>query len=262
MALHRGDPGRRGCSRLGRARLVQRVHVPIELRRVVGYLDLDVAGIDLRLALEGVLDNGLDLLRAHRGLDRDEVRHAYDSPDVADHPLDFAPLVLVLDFAFERDPPGRYPGVDLALGDLHVPLQDVRDGPGDVGVVLWRAGQLDLQFVSHRLDPVNPLRGLRSGQPLRVGRDVTGQGYRSVGDRDADGVRVGYLRVPLQFLDDVIPDLTVGFHQFTLLLARSGSPLSLRRGVPGHITRLGNGRGQRGEHHQVRPHVPHVMVPV
>src|SRR5689334_15576922 len=54
MALYRGDPGRRGCSRPGRARLVQRVHVPVELRRVVGYLDPDVTGIDLRFALEGV----------------------------------------------------------------------------------------------------------------------------------------------------------------------------------------------------------------
>ena len=105
MALYRRDSGRRGCSRPGRARLVQRVNVPVELRRMVGYLDPDVAGIDLRFALEGVLDHGLDLLRAHRRLDRDEVRHVHHSPDVADHPLDFVPLVLVLDFAFERDPP-------------------------------------------------------------------------------------------------------------------------------------------------------------
>ena len=52
MALYRGDPGRRGCSRPGRARLVQRVHVPVELRRVVGYLDPDVAGIDLASRLK------------------------------------------------------------------------------------------------------------------------------------------------------------------------------------------------------------------
>jgi hypothetical protein len=51
VALYRGDPGRRGCSRPGRARLVQRVHVPVELRRVVGYLDPDVAGIDLRFVM-------------------------------------------------------------------------------------------------------------------------------------------------------------------------------------------------------------------
>ena len=104
---------------------------------------------------------------------------------------------------------------------------------GEVGVVPRRAGQLDLQVVGHRLDPVHPLGGPGGGQPLRVGRDVTGQGHRSVGDRDADSVRLGYLRVPPQFVDDVIPDLTVGFHQLTLLLARSGSLLSLGRGYRG-----------------------------
>ena len=72
MALHRGHPGRRRGRRPGRGRLVQRVHVPVELGGVIRYLDPDVPGIDLRLALEGILDHGLDLLRAHRRLDRDE----------------------------------------------------------------------------------------------------------------------------------------------------------------------------------------------
>ena len=143
--------------------------------------------------------------------------HAYDSSDVADHPLDLVPLVLVLDLAFQRDPAVRHPGLHLPFGDPHVPLQDVRDGPGDVGVVPRRAGQLDLQVVSHRLDPVHALGGPGGGQHLRVGRDVTGQGHRAVLNRDADGFRLGDLRVPLQFVDDVFPDLTVGFHLLTLL---------------------------------------------
>src|SRR6202012_112308 len=119
----------------GRGRLVQRVHVPVELGGVIRYLDLDVPGIDLRLALEGILDHGLDLLRAYRRLDRDKVRHAYDSSDVTDPSLALVPLVLVLDLAFQRDPAVRHPGVHLSPGDLHVPLEDMRDGPGDVGVV-------------------------------------------------------------------------------------------------------------------------------
>jgi hypothetical protein len=74
--------------------------------------------------------------------------------------------------------PSCTPGVDLPLGHLHVPLQDVRDGPGDVGVVPRCAGQLDPQIVGHSLDPVHPLRGPGCGQPFRVGRDVTGLARR------------------------------------------------------------------------------------
>jgi WhiB family redox-sensing transcriptional regulator len=102
MALHRGHPRRRrGCGP-SCGRLLQRVHVPVELGGVIRYLDPDVPGVYLRLALERVLDHGLDLPRAHRRLYRDEVRHAHDSSDVADHPLDLVPLVLVLDLAFQR----------------------------------------------------------------------------------------------------------------------------------------------------------------
>src|ERR1700757_2900531 len=79
-------------------------------------------------------------------------------------------------------------------GDLHVPLQDVRDGPGDVGVVPPRAVQLDLQVVGHRLDSIHALGGSGGGQPLRVGRDVTGQGHRAILNRDADGFRLDDLR--------------------------------------------------------------------
>jgi hypothetical protein len=46
---------------------------------------------------------------------------------------------------------------------------------------------------------------------------VTGQGHRAVLNRDAYGFRLGDLRVPLQFVDDVFPDLTVGFHLLTFL---------------------------------------------
>ena len=83
---------------------MHRVHVPVELGGVIRYLDPDVPGVDLRLAPERVLDHGLDLLRAHRRRDRDEVRHAHHSLNVADHPLDLVPLVLVLDVALEGDP--------------------------------------------------------------------------------------------------------------------------------------------------------------
>src|ERR1700735_499911 len=106
------------------------------------------------------------------------------------------------------------------------------DTPGDVGVVPRRAGQLDLQVVGHRLDPVHALGGPGRGQPLCVGRDVTGQGHRAVLNRDADGVRLGDLRVPLQLVDDVIPDLTVGFHLFTLL--RIGPQIAPRGARPHH----------------------------
>jgi hypothetical protein len=53
----------------------------------------------------------------------------------------------------------------------------------------------DRQMALH----LHALGGPGGGQPLRVGRDVTGQGHRPVGDRDADGVRLGDLRVALQF---------------------------------------------------------------
>src|ERR1700761_3168697 len=113
MALHGGDPGRRGRRRPGRGGLVDRVHVTVQLRGMVGHPHADVARVDLSLALEGVLDHFLDLLRARRRLDRDGVCHADHSADLANHPLDFAPLVVVTDLAVERDPAVLHPACTL-----------------------------------------------------------------------------------------------------------------------------------------------------
>jgi hypothetical protein len=50
-------------------------HVPVELRGVVGHLDLDVPRVNLGLAPERLLDRRLDGLRAGRRPDGDEVPH-------------------------------------------------------------------------------------------------------------------------------------------------------------------------------------------
>jgi len=52
MALHGGDPGRRGRRRPGRGGLVDGVHVAVQLRGMVGHPHTDVARVDLSLALE------------------------------------------------------------------------------------------------------------------------------------------------------------------------------------------------------------------
>ena len=114
--------------------------MPVQFRGVVRYLDADVTRVDLRFALEGLLDHLLDLRRARGRPDRDRIGHTDDAADLADHPLDFAALVIVLDLAIQRDPAVFHPGVDPALGDLHIPLQHVCDRPGDVRVVPRRAG--------------------------------------------------------------------------------------------------------------------------
>src|ERR1700722_4336766 len=82
-----------------------------------------------------------------------------------------------------------------------------------------------------------PPRGPGGAQPLRIARDLPGQGHRPVGDRHADRVRARYPRVPLQFLDDVIPDLSVGFHHLPSLPPCFGSLLTLRPAGHRHITR-------------------------
>ena len=47
-------------------------------------------------------------------------------------------------------------GADLAWRDLDVVVQDVGDCGGDLGVVPWGAGQLDLDVVGHGFYPVDP----------------------------------------------------------------------------------------------------------
>jgi WhiB family redox-sensing transcriptional regulator len=51
LALHHGHPGRRRGGRPGRGRLVQRMHVPVELGGVIRHLDPDMPGVDLRFAV-------------------------------------------------------------------------------------------------------------------------------------------------------------------------------------------------------------------
>ena len=48
MALHPGDSAGRGGRSSRRVRLLQRVHVTVELGGVVGHLDPDVPRVDLR----------------------------------------------------------------------------------------------------------------------------------------------------------------------------------------------------------------------
>ena len=64
MAVHAGDPGRGGGCGPGRPGLREGMHVPVQPRGVVGHLDAYVPRVDLRLALESRLDDGLDALRA------------------------------------------------------------------------------------------------------------------------------------------------------------------------------------------------------
>jgi hypothetical protein len=208
-------PGAAAAAARAARRLLNGVHVSPQPRGVVGHIDLDVARIDLRPPLEGFLDLRLNALRAHRRRNFDVVQHAGHPADLADHPLNFAALVVVLDLTVQRDQAVFHPGAYLALGDLHIPLQDVRDRPGDVRVVPWRTSRLDFQVVGYGLDPIHPLRCPGSGQFLGEARNVAGQGHCSVHDGRTDGIGLDDLRVPAQLLDDVISDLSIGFHQLT-----------------------------------------------
>src|ERR1700689_437299 len=126
MAVHPGDSRRRrgrGCRRVG---LLQRMHVTVELGRVVGYLNLDVARVDLRLALEGFLDQGLDALRAGRWLDDDVICHADHSAHLTDHPLDLVALEAPFHLAVEHDPATFHPGVHLPLPPPPPPCPSTR----------------------------------------------------------------------------------------------------------------------------------------
>src|SRR5260370_1251150 len=116
VALHGRDPRRGRRGRLRGAGFLQGVHVSVESRGVVGHFHPDMARVDLRLALEGVLDGCLDALRAGRRADGDEVRHSDHPPEMADHPLDLAALESVLHFPLEGDPAGLHPGSDPAGG--------------------------------------------------------------------------------------------------------------------------------------------------
>jgi hypothetical protein len=117
--------------------------------------------------------------------------HAGDTSYVAYHPLILAALEIVVDVPLERHPAIVNSGLDLAGRDLDVLFQDVRDRPGNAGVIAWRSCQLHRQVVGDGFDAVNapgcPLRG----QFLRVGRCVAGQGNRPVRDGYPDRLRDG-----------------------------------------------------------------------
>src|SRR5258708_25370561 len=89
--------------------------VAVELGGVIGHLDADVARVHLGLALEGLLDLGLDPVRAHRRRYVDVVRDSHDAPHVPDHPLDLMSLVVPVDLAVERHPAGLHHAAPLTL---------------------------------------------------------------------------------------------------------------------------------------------------
>jgi hypothetical protein len=207
----------------GGAELVQGVHVPVEPGGVVGDLDLDVAGIDFGDTLELLLDLLLDPPRGDRWPDRDQVDHVDDAAHVADHPLDFPALVVMVDLSLEGDDAGLHAGLDPVRGNFHVPFQYMGDRPGDVIVGARQARQPDLQVIGDRLDAVYALGGLGRGELLGITRHMPGQRDRPVLDGYADGVRVGYLGIPLQLTDNVFPDLAVAFHKMPPFAARAES---------------------------------------
>jgi hypothetical protein len=60
VAFYDGNPGRGCCGFPCGARLLEGVHVPVELRCVVGRFDADMARVYLGLAPEGILDRLTD----------------------------------------------------------------------------------------------------------------------------------------------------------------------------------------------------------
>src|SRR5260221_2914186 len=187
--------------------------VSVERGRVVGYLDPDVPGVHFSLALERFLDLRLHPLSADRRIDRDVAGNADNAANVADHPLYLTPLVVILDLARERHPAALDPGVDLAGRDLGIRVKDVADGARNVRVVRRFSGEADLNVVGDRPDAIDPRGGASCCQLLGICGRVPRQYHRAVLDRDADGVRIAYLRIPPQLADHILPDFGVGLHR-------------------------------------------------
>jgi hypothetical protein len=61
--------------------------------------DMDAPGIDLRAALEGGLDLGLDVARVHVRFEDNAVRHPFDASEVANGAGRRFPLVLPIELA-------------------------------------------------------------------------------------------------------------------------------------------------------------------
>ena len=61
------------------------------------------------------------------------------------------------------------------------------------------------------------------GSLLGIAGDMAGQGHRAIQHCYSDGVRIRQLRIPPQFVGDVVPDLAVAFHLAALscLLVRT-----------------------------------------
>src|SRR5258708_7111902 len=187
--------------------------VSVERGCVIGHLDPDMPGVHLCLALERFLDLRLYPLSADRRIDRDVAGDADDTANVADHPLYLTPLVVILDLALERHPAALDPGMDLALRDLGIRVKDVRNGARNVRVVPWLPGEADLNVVGDGPDAIDPRGGASCCQLLGVCGRVPRQFHRAVLDRDADGVRIAYLRIPPQLADYILPDFGVGLHR-------------------------------------------------
>jgi hypothetical protein len=63
---------------------------------------------------------------------------------------------------------------------VDVPLQDMSDGLGDVGIIPRLTGQANLDVVDDCLDTLDPLSRPSSGQLVGVAAGMPGQSHRTV----------------------------------------------------------------------------------
>src|SRR5512146_2341434 len=250
------DARRRPCGYSRRVAFGPRRDDAAQCHAVSGDTDLDRLGLFVGAALKRRLDFRLDVARGDARfdarLDRNQVGDARDADQVA-HGCDRGPaLESPADLAGQRDPTILYGNPDGVPRHRGVPLQRVAGGACDVDVrALARPGQGDVDFDHDAFHAADALRRLFGSNLLRVVLDMPGKCDDSVLDFDSDRGRFDG-GLPLQFVDDVLLQLAIGFHGM--------SPFGIRwlrysKGDCRRLTQINVTRGARYRGVEQRPGV-------
>src|SRR3982074_3709620 len=104
MVLHLADARRRPCRALGFLAFKPGMHGALEDDLAIGGLHLDIVGIDLGAALEGLFNLAFYFVRRNLRLDLDRIDKALDTFYPAYRVFRSLFLVIPLQVAFERNP--------------------------------------------------------------------------------------------------------------------------------------------------------------
>src|SRR3990167_1302867 len=211
------DTARRERRADGRLALGHRVHMTPQGDHAALDFDGEMPGLPHGLPRQGGSDLRADILAARARLDGDAVVQTAHTRQCPDALLGTGKLVAPVDLAGQCDPAVLDLDLHLAIGNQGIQAQSRGGLLRDLGITaLVLCGERDVKLQGDAAHASNAVNRLLHRVLLGEAVEVAGEGDHALLDDDADTQGIDG-RVPGEFIDDIGPELTIGFHRGTPL---------------------------------------------